>query len=277
MSSPLVCKWKVSVNGSLLDEAQRRSIASLSFEERCDGSDTLTLSVNDPEYLYIEDNIFIEEATIQAELMWYGDTHVHRFSGYISAIDIDFPEDGLPSLSIFCLDRSHVMNREKRKRSWDNTTRADVVRRIAQEYGFQCVTEPGYNFKTEDTISQSNVTDIAFCENLASEERDPFICKLIGDTLYYVKKGTLKDPSCTLYYRKFPFDVISFSPKINKETKSVEVESSDVNTSDKTVDSHISNDSNTNRDTQGDPVNNSNGSQLKYAYDPKSGTWKVKS
>lgn len=278
MSSPLVCVWNVSINGIPLDADRRKSIASIDFDERCDGSDTLTLTVNDPDYLYIEDNIFIEEAAIEANIFWYGDTHTHTFSGYISAIDINFPEDGLPSLSVFCLDRSHVMNKKKKKRSWDNVTSADVVRKIAQEYGFKCVIEPGYNFKTEDTISQSNSTDIAFCENLASNERDQFMCKLIGDTLYYVKKGTMSAPSCTLYYRRYPFDVVSFSPKINKETKSIEVEKSDINTGDKTVDSHVSNDSNTNRDVQGNPVNNgsSGGSRIEYEYDPESMTWKVK-
>lgn len=277
MSSPLVCIWEISINGVPLDKVRKNSISSIQFSEICDGSDTITISVSDPDYLYIEDNIFIEEATIEAKIYWYGDTYTHTFSGYISAIDISFPEDGLPYLSIFCLDRSHVMNKEKKKRSWDNVTRAEVVQKIAQEYGFKCVVEPGYAFKTEETISQSNTTDIAFCESLASEERDQFMCKLIGDTLYYVKKGTLSTPSCTLYYRKYPFDVVSFSPKINKETKSVEVESSNVDTGSKTVDSHVSNDSNTNRDVQGSPVNNGSGgslSQDKYVYDSKTMTWK---
>lgn len=255
MGKVLSCYWKVSINGKELDLARRNCIEDIALGEQCDGSDTCTLKVHDPDFLYIEDNIFIEEATVDVEIGWHGDTHRIKFSGYISAIDIDFPENGYPILSVFCLDDSHVMNRKKKKRSWDNVTRAEVVKKIAQEYGFKCIIETGYTFTKEDTISQSDVTDIEFCENLAREERIPFMCKLVGNTLYYVKKGLLKDPTSTLYYRKYPYDVVSFSPRINKETLKEEVTSSDIDTSQKEVNTSTSNTNNTLRDTQGEPVN----------------------
>lgn len=271
MSKVLSCYWNVSINGKELDKSRKECIESIDISEQCDGSDTCTLVVNDPNFYFIEDNIFIEEATVSVVMGWHGDTHRVTFTGYISAIDISFPESGFPVLSIYCLDNSHVMNRKKKKRSWDNVTRADVVKKIAQEYGFKCVVESGYTFKKEDTISQSDSTDIEFCESLAGEERDPFMCKLVGDTIYYVKKGVLKDPVSTLYYKKFPYDVVSFSPKINKETKKEEVTSADINTNDKTVDKATSNDDNTSRDTQGEPVNVKN-----QVYDSANGLWEVK-
>lgn len=271
MSKAVVALWNVWINGIPLDKRRRSNVDSIDIVEQCDGSDTLTLVVNDPDFLYIEDNIFIDEATIKAEIYFQGDTHKVNFDGYISAIDISFPEDGIPYLNIFCLDRSHIMNRVKKKRSWENTTRCDVARRIAGEYGFRFVTESGYYFQVEDSIQQSNVTDIAFCENLAGEEIEPFMCKLVGDTLYYVKKGTLDTPSCTLNYRRFPYDVVSFSPKINKETKSIEVNSSDVNTSNKSVVSGSENGSNVSN--QGNATNN--GSVPQYRYNPKTQKWEV--
>lgn len=273
MGKVLSCYWKISINGKELDDARRRCIDSVDIQEQCDGSDTLTLTVNDPNFIYLEDNIFIEEATISATLGWHGDSHRVNFDGYISAIDINFPESGCPVLSVFCLDNSHVMNRKKKKRSWDNVTNADVVKKIAKEYGFKCVIESGYSFTKEDTISQSDTTDIEFCESLADSEREPFMCKLVGNTLYYVKKGLLKDPSSTLYYKKFPYDVVSFSPKINKETIKEEVTSSDINTSDKKVDSAKASDSETSRDVQGEPVKTTTSPSRKY--NPKTGKWEV--
>lgn len=270
MGKVLSCYWKVSINGKELDAARKKCVESIDFEEPCDGSDTCTIKVKDPKFVFIEDNIFVEDATVSVEVGWYGDTHRVKFSGYISAIDIDFPDSGCPTLSIFCLDKTHIMNRSKKNRSWDKVSRPDVVKKIAQEYGFMCVVEENYSFETKDTISQSDVTDIEFCESLAGEERVPFMCKLIGNTLYYVKKGLLKDPSATVYYKKFPYDVVSFSPKINKETIQEEVSSSDINTSDKTVDSATANDSNTARDKQGDTVTTS---QKSYSYNEKTGKW----
>lgn len=275
MSKVLSCYWSVSINGKELDKIRKECVESIDISEQCDGSDTCTLLINDPNFYFIEDNIFIEEATISVAMGWHGDTHRVTFAGYISAIDIKFPESGFPVLSIFCLDNSHVMNREKKKRSWDNVTNADVIKKIAQEYGFKCVVESGYPFKTEDTISQSDTTDIGFCESLASSERDPFMCKLVGNTLYYVKKGVLKDPVSTVYYKKFPYDVISFSPKINKETKQVEVNSADINTDTKVIDSATATNENTSRDTQGEPVKTQAGGSVRV-YSPESESWEVK-
>lgn len=275
MSKVLSCYWNVFINGKELDEARKECIDSIDIVEQCDGSDTCTLVVNDPDFHYIEDNIFIEEATVSVVMGWHGDTHRVTFTGYISAIDINFPDSGYPVLSIFCLDNSHVMNLKKKKRSWDNVTSADVIKKIAQEYGFKCVIEPGYTFKKEDTISQSNVTDIDFCESLAGKERVPFMCKLIGKTLYYVKKGVLKDPTSTVYYKKFPYDVISFSPKINKETKQEEVTYADINTDTKKVDKATANDDNTPRDTQGEPVKTQTPTKVRV-YNQSTGKWEVK-
>ena len=269
--------WEISINGKALDKTRRECISSIDILEQDFGSDTCTIIVNDPDFLYIEDNIFVEEATVSVEMGWNEDTHRVKFDGYISAIDISFPENGFPVLTLTCLDGTHVMNREKKTRSWDNVTRPEVVKKIAKEYGFKCVIESGYTFDKEDTISQSKVTDIDFIESLAGEEREPFICKLIGKTIYYVKRGILKDPSASLYYKKFPYDVVSFSPRIDKETRQVAVTHSDISTSSKKVDKATATDSNTSRDTSGESVktstNVSNEGSGGVTYDPKTGKW----
>ena len=265
MSKSLSIFWNVWINGKKLDLFRKQCIENIEIEERCDGSDTCTLTINDPDFIFLEDNIFIEEAVIEVNLGLQGDTHVVDFDGYISAIDIQFPENGCPVLSVYCLDESHVMNRKKKSRSWDNTSNDKVVRSIAKEYGFKCVIQPGYTYKVEDTISQSNSTDIEFCENLASNERELFMCKLIGDTLYYVRKGVMDEPSATLYYKQYPYDVISFSPKITKETRQEEIGSSDINTDDKSTDSAVIKDDG----EVSTPSTNTGG----YTYNPKTGEW----
>ena len=269
----LSCYYEIHLNGNALDDERRQCIESITIEEIDDGSDTCSIVVNDPEFKYIEDNIFVEEATVYVEFGWWGDTHRDTFLGYISAIDIKFPESGCPQLTLYCLDNSHSMNRKKKTRSWDNVTRADVVKKIAAEYGFQCVIEKGYNGVKEETISQSGVTDIEFCENLASEERDPYKCKLMGNTVYYVKKGILADPTAILSYKTGDYDVISFSPKINKETHQESIDKADINTDDKSTDSAVANDSNTTRDVQGESVKTSSNNNGGYYYNPQTGNW----
>ena len=160
MSDVLSCYYNVHLNGKPLSEDRRNCIESVSIEELDNGSNTCSIIMNDPEFKYIEDNIFIEEATVFAEFGWWGETYRDTFSGYVSAIDISFPDNGYPQLTIFCLDDTHIMNRKKKTRSWDKVTRADVVKKIAAEYGFKCVIQSGYSSTVEDSISQSGVTDI---------------------------------------------------------------------------------------------------------------------
>lgn len=277
MNEVLSCYYNIHINGSPLSDDRRKCLESVSTEELDDGSNTCTIVVNDPEFVYIEDNIFIEEATIYVEIGWWGETHRETFFGYISAIDINFPESGSPQLTIFCLDNSHIMNRKKKTRSWDNVTRAEVVKKIAAEYGFKCVIQSGYSSTKEDTISQSGVTDIEFCENLAGEERDLYKCKLIGDTIYYVKKGILADPTATVHYKKGDYDVVSFSPKINKETRQESIDKADINTDSKVTDSATASDSTTAREVQGDSVQTGSGSNpnSNYVYNPQTGKWNL--
>ena len=275
MSDVLSCYYNIHIHGSPLSKDRKECIQSVSIEELDDGSDTCTIVVNDPEFKYIEDSIFIEEATVYVEFGWWGETHRDTFFGYISAVDIVFPEEGYPQLSLFCLDNSHIMNRKKKTRSWDNVTRADVVKKIAAEYGFKCVVQSGYSSTKEDSISQSGVTDIEFCENLAGEERDLFKCKLVGNTLYYVKKGLLSSPKKTVYYKKGDFDVISFSPKINKETRQESIEKADINTNTKSTDSAVASDSTTAREVQGESVQTSSKPSVGYKYNTTTGKWDI--
>ena len=271
MADVVSCVWYISINGKELDLERRNCITSIDIDEQCNGSDSCTIAICDPDFKFIEDNIFVEEATVEISIHLDGGENTVIFSGYISAIDLDFPSDGYPTMSIYCLDCSHVMNRKKKKRSWENTTNAEVVKAIAKEYGFKCVVEQGYTFKTEESISQSGNTDIEFCESLADGEREKFMCKLRGDTLYYVKLGLLKDPVATLVYKSYPYDIISFSPKINKETQQEETSSADINTDTKLPETSVADDS-TPRDTQGDSVKTSD-TQIAKTYNTETRSW----
>ena len=96
----------------------------------------------------------------------------------------------------------------------------------------------------------------------------------MGNTFYYVKKGHLTTPKMTLTYLKYPHDIISFSPKITKESSQVEVGSSVINSSNKamsstTIKSSRTTDSKTGKG--GGASNSSNGAS--YTYNPNNKTW----
>lgn len=227
--------YDVWISGTKLEMEKKSCITSISIKETVDGSDTATIQISDPEFMYIEDDIFVEENTIMIKLGWDNTTYRVEFSGYISALDINFDSDGCPKLTLTCMDNTHIMNRTKKNNTFKNTTSAEVVKKIVQSYGYTCVVDSSYSFNVQETITQSNQTDIDFITKLAGDEVYPFTARLVGTTFYYVKKGKLETPKITLTYKKYPHEIISFTPKINKESKQIEISSSSIDTSSKSV------------------------------------------
>lgn len=265
--------YDVWISGTKMGIDKKQCINSIEIKETVDGADTATIQITDPEFLYIEDNIFLEDNTIKIKLGWDNTTYRETFEGYISAIDIDFNSNGCPKLTVTCMDNTHVMNRTKKDKTFKNTTSANVVKQICKGYGYNVVVDSSYKFEVQETITQSHQTDIDFITKLANDEVYPFSARLVGNTFYYVKKGKLETPKMTLTYKKYPHEVISFSPKINKETKQVEIKSSSVNTSNKSTSNT------TGKVDSGGGSSSSNGSSSSkkssggYTYNPKTKKW----
>ena len=265
--------YDVWISGTKMGIDKKECINSIEIKETVDGADTATIQITDPEFLYIEDDIFLEDNTIKIKLGWDNTTYRETFEGYISAIDIDFNSNGCPKLTVTCMDKTHIMNRTKKDATFKNTTSANVVKQICKNYGYNVVVDSSYKFEVQETITQSHQTDIDFITKLANDEVYPFSARLVGNTFYYVKKGKLETPKMTLTYKKYPHEIISFSPKINKESKQVEIKSSSVNTSNKSTSNT------TGKVDSGSGSSSSNGSSSSkkasggYTYNPKTKKW----
>lgn len=221
--------YEVFIGGTPLDLGLKECIEKVTIKETVDGSDSCTLQIADPDMVYINDDIYQENKRVKVVMRWHGYSHKVTFEGYISAIDIDFGSDGIPSLVITCMDNTYRMNKEKKTKTFKKKTSAQVVESIVKKYGYKCVIQSGYSFTKQDTISQSEQTDIEFITNLANSETYPFTACLVGNTFYYVKRGKLAStPIHEMTYREFPNDIISFRPQINTEV--VEVTAGSTNT-----------------------------------------------
>ena len=201
-------------------------------------------------------------------------TYRSEFKGYISAVDIEFGSDGIPILTITCMDNTYKMNRSKKNKTYKKTTSSNVVKKIVQKYGFKFKGDSSYKFSKQDSISQSDQTDIDFITNLANDEVYPFTARLVGDTFYYQKMGKLSDkPKYVLTYRNYPHDIISFSPKINTEIIDKETSSSKTSTSSKSSTTSKTKSKSPSGSSSND---NSNKNKKGYTYNPKTKKWTTK-
>lgn len=271
----LAISYDVWISGTQLALSKKECIQQITIKETVEGADSATLAIADPQFLFIEDNIFLEDNPIKIRLGWDNTTYRVKFDGYISAIDISFESDGIPTLNVTCMDKTHKMNRKKKDATFENTTSAEVVKKIVKEYGFKCVVDSDYKFEKQETITQSDQTDIDFITKLAGDEVYPFTARLVGDTFYYVKMGKLGTPAMNLTYKKFPHEIIDFKPKLNKETKKVEIKGASIDTGSKAVSSTTgeSNNSAGSGSASSGGSSSSRSASGGYTYDPATKTW----
>lgn len=276
----LAMDYNVGINGrDFKKEDLLKYVNSIEIKETVEGADTVTLLISDPEFKFIDDDIFIERAGMWAKMHWKDSTDLIEFHGIISAIDVNFQDIGVPQLTITGMDRTTYMNREKHSRTFCNCTSAEVVASIVPEYGLNPIIDSEYPFPVRETITQSNQTDIDFITKMASDEVHPFTARIIGNDFYYERMGKLEVPKLKLAYAMFPYDLISFTPQINKESKQEEISSSKIDTGSKelsdttaTVDTDSSRVTENNTSTDSD--NTSNKSNVYYTYDPSKKSWR---
>lgn len=224
-----IAKYTIYINGKEISQSRYNCITSISIVQTVDGASTASLKIADPDFVFINDNIFQEEATIKIYLDWHEQNPVRvTFDGYITAIKADFPSSGLPTLEINCMDSTHRLNRKKKSKTYKKKTSKQVVKSIAKAYGLKPHFTKNWKPKKQDAITQSKQTDIDFLVSLAGSESYPFAVYLRGKDLYYVRKGLTSSKSLmTVHYREYPFDVIEYSPTIAKEeVKKVEASKS---------------------------------------------------
>lgn len=274
MSNPYLSPFfKIMINSKPISPQQAGHIKDIEIDNDIQGSDTCRISLADPNFVYIDDDIFVEDTPIYVEIGVNEINKPTKFSGYISFIDITFSEEGIPHLVLNCMDESHVMNRKPKKRSWDKATRAETASRLSSEYGFKIEKEPNYVFKREDTITQSGQTDLEFLESLASEEKVPFQAKLYGKVFKYKRLNLTKPSDKVLKYRETPYDIINVDLRVNKEVIKEESKKGDVNSKDKKVELSSTSNEKGDKGTIASKGGASTNSGKKYTYNTKTGKW----
>lgn len=262
MSSLINWSYTISISGKELGDEFLPYIQRVHLRKVSNGSSLLTIVVEDADYNFISEDLFIEEADIKFVGRIEGKKH--EFDGYISLVDVNFPEQGTPSLTLNCMDTSHLMNAENKTRNWEGKRLDEVARDIAKDYGLKVDAD---KLGSKQNFSQSSQSDIKFLTESAKSLYDvEAYCKVIGDTLILKKKNVIAKPMETISYREKDFKLKSFRPRIDKTTVKKEITKTDVDISSKSVESHTSTDSNTNRDVAGSEVVKPEPEKSKHGY-----------
>lgn len=129
----------------------------------------------------------------------YADKLTTLFKGLITKVDIKYPEDGMPTLTVSGMDQSFIMMSGKKSKTWKNIKYSDVVRDIGKKYGLELQVEE--TSVVHDIVEKHATSDFNFVNSLAIKLNYEFY--VVDNTLYFKKphKGE-KIPVVTLEWGK---------------------------------------------------------------------------
>jgi phage protein D len=126
------------------------------------------------------------------------------FAGRISGIEAHYPSDRPPELQILAEDRLQDLRMERRTRTFENVTDADVIRQIAAQH--QLTAQVDFDGPSHRVLVQFNQSDLAFLrERLAAADAEVW---LDNRTLYAQARTRRSAGSVSLTYGK---ELLEFS------------------------------------------------------------------
>lgn len=206
-----------------LPDDMRACIEYCDIQTEESGGTTLEFKVQDPNFTLLNSSMFTHDIPVYFEWGWANDwNYIQRKNLFIAGIEPSFTDKGYPSLTITCMDETHLMNREEKTRTFENMKRSTIAKYIFQEYGMDCYVEDSGEqpLDVEEKITQSNKTDIKFLQDIAEDVvGTKFICYVEDGKGYFCRRDFAQEPVLDFHYRDgVGNDISSFSCNINKES-----------------------------------------------------------
>jgi phage protein D len=127
------------------------------------------------------------------------------FKGDVVSLDVDFGP-GSVELLVRGLDRSHMLQRSRRTRTFQNQTASDIAEKILNEAGFDVETDPSGD--PNEFVQQDNETDWDFMWRLA--ERIGFELVVADGTAHFRRQSIDSSP----VELEWPGSLRQFKPRV---------------------------------------------------------------
>lgn len=223
--------YRIQVDGKELPDNVINLIDEVTYQDNDTGADTVTIDVEDINFYFLSNPKLFEDLPIMVEI-GYNNVPVADFSGFITLVEPTFPATGVPSVSIFCMDETHKLNKDKKTRTWNNMKVSDILNALARDYGLKAEIEE--TERVYEKLSQSNETDMQFAVRLVEGENNnsleqskagniPFrdydyVLKVKNGVMRFYTRNLKADIAKYLWYNSGDCSIQSFSPKFITNT-----------------------------------------------------------
>jgi hypothetical protein len=221
--------FEIQINGKEIPERYYDMIQEVTYEDHETGSDTATIVATDPYHYFIDDPDIIKGAKVRIRGGWKGDLDTW-LDGYISLVDLEFPETGSPTITITCMDQSFLLDRNNVTCKYTKLTVVGLAKIIAAKYKMKFVYDGPSVSKLEnhDEISQADESDLKLLLRMIDD--DELGLKVQNGTIYLWNIYGNVTAQDDLYWKEYPFNLRSFSSRlVIADKKKDKVIKSDVN------------------------------------------------
>jgi uncharacterized protein involved in type VI secretion and phage assembly len=157
---------ELRVDGQPLDPNLVPLVQEVRVEDNLTLPDAFAIKLSDPGLKHVDTQPFVVGAQVEIRL---GAPDQNRLipliKGQVTAVEPEFRADGV-SIVARGYDHSHALNRTRRNATYQDTTVAEVVRKVAQRAGLQTGTIEDAG-GSQPFVQQSNETDWDFLWRLA--------------------------------------------------------------------------------------------------------------
>lgn len=227
-------KMSITIGGKSVPTKDLCRVKNIEIKYQSTGASNCTVYMYDPDLEYLNSNsMYKEKVPVNIKVTWNNQTVT--FVGYL--VDISATIEEVHTLKLNCMDESYKLDRNIVKKNWGKKKRSDIAREIFSKYGLTPVidasvdkpAEEGDTDKSNSEITQSDETDMSFLKKLAEQEKYEWLCYVRDGKGYYCKKKLIERPVAKIQYRRGNHQLTSFSPSINKVTRTVPVYKQDIN------------------------------------------------
>lgn len=226
-TSRYVPDFVIKIDGQKLDmlckgsEGIKLYMLSVSITETINQADSFTFTVGahskdlasfptGRELACFDDERFNEDHKVEIAL-GYVDNLALKFLGQISATSCNFPQNGMPTLTVRGFSFYQQLQREHRRKAFDSNTDSGIARQIADE--LKLTAEVDETKVKHPLVSTKNESYAAILESRAA--RINYEVAVKGEKLIFKKPTYLVDTTPKLLPLTWGLDLLSFQPNLS--------------------------------------------------------------
>ena len=222
--------FEITLGNRTLTPEETLLVTDVEIKDEVEDKDTATIMVNDPYFRF--QGVAVKGMSVRIVAGFYrGETR--EFIGEVSGLTPQFPESGLPTLTIECSSKAKKGHEGQGNKAWKKMKRSEIAKKIAGKHGWK----PDVDETAEvvEQESQAGESDVDFLKKLARKENFTFRVK--GNVMYFKKAPDFDDLSsvASVDYRTGNHLVKSFSPRYASDETGKDVSAATINNKSKEI------------------------------------------